>query len=65
MKKMSVEHPSNPLVPRGELSAQSELVEKYKALQRELEKVKNERDQANQYLEDERAKTDKFEEDRR
>ena len=64
-KKKSVEHPSSHCVPRGELSAQSELVEKCKALQHELEKVKNERDRANQCLEDERAKIDKFEEDRR
>ena len=63
MKKMSVEHPSSPHVPRGELSAQSELVEEYKALQHELEMVKNERDRANQYLENERARTDKFEQD--
>ena len=65
MKKKSVELPSSPCVPSGELPAQSELVEKCKALQHELEKVKNERDQANQSLEDERAKTDKSEEDRR
>ena len=61
MKKTSVEPPSSPLVPH----ARSELVEKCKALQLELEVVKKERDQGRRDLEDKRATVRKYEEDRR